>query len=140
MSVQNLTAERIPEERLAEQWYGLLHKVIAGLQAVYRKRSPELTQKLIAARLGKRPEVVSRCLSGQKNMTLRTLHDLARAMDCRLDIVVTPLSSLTPTNRNSRDINPIEIATDHNKTNAFPASSVDYYPTGVDLRKLELAE
>ncbi|MER9300465.1 helix-turn-helix domain-containing protein [Mesorhizobium sp. M0621] len=93
----HLSETRIPEERLAEQWYGLLHKVISSVQIAYRNAAKEtgLTQKVMAKRLGmNNPEVISRCISGQKNMTLRTLHNLARAMDCRLDIAITPLSSL----------------------------------------------
>ena len=90
-------AGRLDDAVLAEQWYSFIHKLISQLQHAFR--ASKLTQKSIADRLGKRPEVVSRCLAGQKNMTIRTMHDLARAMDCRLEIVVRPLSEVTPTNR-----------------------------------------
>lgn len=96
-----ITDDRIPDDVLAEQWYGLMHQVIGKVQEAYREAAKSgLNQKTIAARLGKKsPEVISRCLSGQKNMTLRTLHELARAMDCRLDVSVTPLKNIQPSNR-----------------------------------------
>ena len=99
----NIAEDRIPEEVLAEQWYSLLHQVIGKVQDAYREAAKSgLNQKAIAKRLGKKsPEVISRCLSGQKNMTLRTLHELARAMDCRLDVTVTPLSGIRPSNRSA---------------------------------------
>jgi len=91
---------RIPDEILAEQWYGFVHRLIEGMQLAYRNSGEpqELTQKKIAERLGKKPSFVSRCLSGQQNMTIRTIHDLARAMDCRLEVTFRPLKSLRPAN------------------------------------------
>jgi transcriptional regulator with XRE-family HTH domain len=88
---------RIDEATLSEQWFSFVHKLIGQIQHVFRESG--LTQKTIAKRLGKRPEVISRCLAGQQNMTIRTMHDLARAMDCRLDIVVTPLRGIRSSNR-----------------------------------------
>lgn len=98
---KKMVADRIPEEVLAEQWYGLMHQVIGKVQEAYREAAKNgLNQKIIAQRLGKKsPEVISRCLSGQKNMTLRTLHALTRAMDCRLDVSVTQLKEIRPSNR-----------------------------------------
>jgi len=97
----NSTAERIPNEVLAQQWFAFIHRAIGGLQVAFRtehKRSG-LTQKDIAQKLGKHEATVSRCLSGQQNMTLRTLHNLARAMDCRMEIKFSPLAGVQPTNR-----------------------------------------
>jgi hypothetical protein len=93
---------QIPQELLSEQWFSFVQYLIGGMQSAYReaqKRDPDLNQKVMAAKLTKKPSFISRCLSGQTNMTIRTIHDMARAMDCRLEVVWRPLSSLQPTNR-----------------------------------------
>ena len=91
---------RIEEDVLAEQWFSFMHSMIQGMQAAYRasQENGEITQKKMAERLGKNPSFVSRCLSGQQNMTARTIHDLARAMDCRLEVKFRPLKSIPPSN------------------------------------------
>ncbi len=92
---------RIPQQVLEEQWYSLLHKLIEKMQVAYRnaqRDNPSLNQKVIAARLGRKPSFVSRCLSGQQNMTIRTIHDLARGMDCRLEVSFQPLKLLPRSN------------------------------------------
>lgn len=89
-------SDRIPPEILAEQWFSFTHRLLGGLQAAFRRSG--LSQKDIAKRLDKSPAVISRCLSGQQNMTIRTMHDLARAMDHRLEVHLQPLSELRPTN------------------------------------------
>jgi hypothetical protein len=94
----SVTENRIAPEALAEQYYYLLQKLIGKLQDRFRN-TPGLTQKTIAQKTGKQEAVVSRCLAGQENMTLRTMHDLARGMDCRLDIELTPLAKIVPANR-----------------------------------------
>jgi hypothetical protein len=92
---------RIPPSILEEQWYSLLHKLIEKMQIAYRNAQNDdvpLNQKMIAARLGRKPSFVSRCLSGQQNMTIRTIHDLARGMDCRLEVSFQPLKLLPRSN------------------------------------------
>ena len=91
---------RIPDEILAEQWFGFVHHLISGMQDVYRTRRKThgLSQKVLAEKLGKKPSFISRCLSGQQNMTIRTIHDIARAMGCRLEVRFVPLESLRPAN------------------------------------------
>jgi DNA-binding phage protein len=93
-------ALRIPDEILAEQWFTFVHRLIEGMQHAYRVSQGEadLTQKQIAEKLGKKASFVSRCLSGQQNMTIRTIHDLARAMDCRLEVTFRPTRSLPRAN------------------------------------------
>jgi transcriptional regulator with XRE-family HTH domain len=88
---------RIPQSVLDEQWFGFVHKLLEQMQRSFRVA--QVNQKQIAARLGKKPSFISRCLSGQQNMTIRTIHDLARAMDCRLEFSFRPLSSLMPVNQ-----------------------------------------
>jgi hypothetical protein len=83
---------RIPDEVLAEQYYRLVHHLIGEMQARYRTAG--IPQKIMAAKLGKKPSFISRCLSGQTNMTIRTIHELVRAMDARLEIQVRALSDI----------------------------------------------
>jgi hypothetical protein len=90
---------RIPEDILAEHWFSLKQRVLDELQGAYRKVKDSVPQKTIAARLGKDPATISRCLRGDQNMTLRTMAALARGMGFRLDVSLTPLASLQTTNR-----------------------------------------
>jgi Helix-turn-helix len=99
MSATGITT-RIPKAELAEQWFSFLHGLIGSLQKTYisMSRDGTINQKIMGARLGKDAASVSRWMSGQQNMTVRTLHDLARAMDCRLEILVRPLNDVPKTN------------------------------------------
>jgi len=100
----SLNAQRIPPEILAEQWYIFLHSMIAGMQSAYRDAqfiTPELNQQVIAENIGRKASFVSRCLSGQQNMTARTIHDISRGMGYRPQISFQPLSQLIPSNRPS---------------------------------------
>lgn len=87
----------IPKEVLAEQWYSILQTTLGTLQAAFRKCG--LTKEAIAHRIGKDPAVVNRCLRGRQNMTLRTMHELARAMGFRLRIELDRLDDLPIANR-----------------------------------------
>src|SRR2546422_7983143 len=89
--------DRIPDEVLAEQYYRLIHHLIGEMQAQYQTSG--IAQKDMAARLGKKPSFISRCLSGQTNMTIRTIHELVRAMNARLEVIVRPLSDIPVKNR-----------------------------------------
>jgi hypothetical protein len=98
-----LNTQRIPPEILAEQWFGFLHSMIAGMQTAYREAqltTPGLNQQVIAQRIGKKASFVSRCLSGQQNMTSRTIHDIGRGMGYRPEILFQALASVTPANQN----------------------------------------
>lgn len=89
--------DRISEDILAEQWFSFIHGMIAKLQVAFRKSG--FSQKQVARMLGKQPAVVSRCLTGQQNMTVRTMHDIARAVGCRLEINLVPIRDLKPASR-----------------------------------------
>ena len=51
----------------------------------------EISRQELAQRLGKSKGFVSQVLSGERNMTLRTLSDIALALDCRLRLHAQPL-------------------------------------------------
>lgn len=96
--------ERISEEQLAEYWYAFMHSLLNEVTAVYRKRE-DLEQKDIAVRLGRDPASISRWMSGRQNMTVRTINNIARAMDCRLRVSLDDLETVQPANRNITEPN-----------------------------------
>ena len=75
---------RIPEEELAELWFSFRQDTLSQLQVAFRDCG--MQEKLVAERLGKDPATISRCLRGKENMTLRTMHNLARGMGYRLRV------------------------------------------------------
>lgn len=100
MTTKKKDPRRIPEDVLNEQWFSLLHSVLGNLQATFRRVG--ISQEEIGARIGMDPARVSKCLRGQQNMTLKTMHKLARGMDCRLEIALCDLKTLTPSNDRAR--------------------------------------
>lgn len=65
--------------------------------------SEDGTKKRIANRLEVDKSVVTRLLSGSSNMTLRSLSDLAWALDCTPTILLTPNVYRTSSNVNPED-------------------------------------
>lgn len=55
------------------------------------EQDPELTRKALAERLGRSKGYVTQVLSGERNMTLRTLAQFAAAFDCRAEVKLTPI-------------------------------------------------
>jgi transcriptional regulator with XRE-family HTH domain len=77
------------EELLAEDPDGLRQEelILDATEALARAlRSSGLTQSELAARLGKTKGFVSQILGGGKNLTLRTLADVAGALGCKVQI------------------------------------------------------
>ncbi|HSS50950.1 MAG TPA: helix-turn-helix transcriptional regulator [Thermoanaerobaculia bacterium] len=77
------------EELLAEDPDGLRQEelILDATETLARAlRSSGLTQSELAARLGKTKGVVSQILGGGKNLTLRTLADVAGALACKVRI------------------------------------------------------
>lgn len=81
--------ERIPDKVLDEHWAHFLKELNSVVQA--SARSAGGYQKDIAARIGKKPSFVCECIKRPHNMTLRTLHDLARGSGYRLEVSLIPL-------------------------------------------------
>ena len=88
--------QRIPDEVLAEQWFGARLLAFDKLLAAFRQTG--LEQKDIAEILGKKTSQISRWLRGYDNVTFRTLSNLARALDCRLDVEFTPQKDMVQPN------------------------------------------
>jgi len=97
---------KIPDEELGELWFAFNHSILEQLQCRAREMGAVgETQKLIAERLGRDPASINRWLRGRSNMTIRTMHDLARAMSCRLKVELQRLESLQPNNANVKPWN-----------------------------------
>ena len=73
--------EKIDPTLLDAYYMRAIHKLLSELQSAYQ--ATDMTQKDIAERLGMGEAYVSHCLRGHKNMTIRTMSKLARAMDHR---------------------------------------------------------
>jgi transcriptional regulator with XRE-family HTH domain len=95
--VTSTVIRRIPEDELAELWFGFRQHTMDKLQVAFRRHG--IPEKEIAVRLGKDPATISRCLKGRSNMTLRTMHELARGMNCRLRVELDYLPEIVPVNR-----------------------------------------
>lgn len=74
----------------------LKSKLFRDIRGLFHRLNKEkgLTQKEIARRLEIDEALVSKRLRGDANLTLNTLCDLARAMDARVDVKVTPLADV----------------------------------------------
>lgn len=76
---------------LKGQLFRALREMLSSLQ------SSGVNQATIARRLNADPARVSKRLSGKENMTLETISDLARAMECRIDVQLTHFSEMALT-------------------------------------------
>lgn len=77
------------DELLAEDPRGLQQEelILEATEALARAlQSSGITQSELAARLGKTKGFVSQILGGGKNLTLRTLADVAGALGCKVQI------------------------------------------------------
>lgn len=57
-------------------------------------KSGGFDQVILAKRLGVNKSIVSRRLRGENDMGIETLSDLARGLDCRIDVKITPLDNI----------------------------------------------
>jgi antitoxin component HigA of HigAB toxin-antitoxin module len=79
-----------PENKRLYEQERLLVDVTELLTAVMDKR--RINRAQLAQRLGKSKAFVTQVLRGRHNMTLRTLADLFGAMECRVDLQVSPMA------------------------------------------------
>ena len=81
------------EEMLLEDAQGLRQEelLIEVTEALARAlRETGITQTELSAKLGKTKGFVSQILGGGKNLTLRTLADVAGALDCKVQVELKP--------------------------------------------------
>jgi transcriptional regulator with XRE-family HTH domain len=63
-------------------------------QIFHRMKQHGVTQKTLARRIGMDEGQLSRRLRGDYDLRLETLSDLARGLECRIDVKLTPLSDV----------------------------------------------
>ena len=68
------------------------------LEAI-RGEPHKFTQKDLAVRIHADPAVVSRRLAGENDMQLETLCDMARGLECRIEVQLTPLGVIEEENQ-----------------------------------------
>jgi len=61
----------------------------------YLENTFKFSQVHLAKRLAVGKAVISRRLRGENDMRLETLSDLARGLNCRIDVVLTPFEQIT---------------------------------------------
>jgi DNA-binding XRE family transcriptional regulator len=81
-------SDRLSDDSLLEEYFTNLHGAHASMTAAFEVRTRDgLTQDRIADRLGVDKALISRRLTGEDNLTLKTLSFMATAMSCRLAII-----------------------------------------------------
>jgi transcriptional regulator with XRE-family HTH domain len=65
----------------------------------HRLKQTGFTQKDLATKLGVDEGLLSRRMRGENDMRLETFSDLARGLDCRIDVRLTPLSEVVALNK-----------------------------------------
>ena len=73
-----------------------LHQII--LDAFLKKKETGMTKAMLARRMGKQPEQVTRWLAGPGNLRLDTVSDLLLAMGCELKFDAGSIDEFTPAN------------------------------------------
>jgi transcriptional regulator with XRE-family HTH domain len=90
MSTKELTTydEMLQEDSRGLQQEELILEVTEAMALALR--SSGMTKTELAARLGKSKGFVSQILGGGKNLTLRTLADVAGALGCKVQVELNP--------------------------------------------------
>jgi transcriptional regulator with XRE-family HTH domain len=88
-------SNRIPERELLSYRAEVKGEIFRQIRQRLRLLQEEgLTQKDLADRLGMDPGLLSRRLKGEQDMRLETLSDLARGLDCRIDVSLVPVTQV----------------------------------------------
>jgi len=105
--------KRSQEERLLDQERLILHvtEVVVGLM-----HETNVSRQDLATRLGKSKGFVSQLLSGERNMTLRTLADLGHALGYRFALRPVPASARLPVPRAALEAGRAAFATEYERT------------------------
>jgi transcriptional regulator with XRE-family HTH domain len=85
----------IPYEEKARYWAETVYSTAAALVAAYaRAEKRGINQEVIADRLEKDKAQISRWLSGERNMTIKSISEMALAMECDLRIELKDIENL----------------------------------------------
>ena len=108
-------------------WAESIYNAAAALVDAYARAAQRgINQEVIAERLGKDSSQISRWLSGEKNMTVKSLSEMALAMDSALEFKLVELQSLSlpnyhftlppTTDTSSRQTGEIKLSNDNRKS------------------------
>jgi transcriptional regulator with XRE-family HTH domain len=90
---QEIDLSPISAADLDDHWFTLLLRVWRDVREAVK--STGIEQQILAGRIGMNPGQFSGYLTGKRgNITLRTLHNIARAAGYRLKVSLEPLASL----------------------------------------------
>ena len=74
------------------------NEIFRQIRAMFHRL--QITQKELAAKLSMDEASLSRRLRGANDMRLESFSDLARGLDCRIDVRLTPLKDVVAINKN----------------------------------------
>jgi transcriptional regulator with XRE-family HTH domain len=122
---QDAPVGRIPERELAVYRAEVKGEIFRDIrQVLHEKKKDGFTQKQLAQRLGIDEGLLSRRLKGENDLQLETLADLARGLDCKLEVQVVSLSHPKFASRAARTEDAVRRAATLVK-NPPPATAVD---------------
>lgn len=85
----------IPYEERSRYWAEMIYRTAAALVDAYaRAEKRDINQEVIADRLERDKSQISRWLSGESNMTVKSLSEMALAMECDLQIEFVDFQAL----------------------------------------------
>ena len=129
MTDQDAPVGRIPERELAAYRAEVKGEIFRDIRHVlHEKKQAGFTQKQLAQRLGIDEGLLSRRLKGENDLQLETLADLARGLDCKLEVQVVSLSHPKFANKAPRTADAVRRAT---KLVKHPRSA-----TAVDVNRM----
>lgn len=91
-------------------------------QILARLKEGGFTQKDLATKISMNEGQLSRRLRGDYDLQLETLSDLARGLDCRIDVKLTPLKEVRAVQSDLHPVSNNEIDSAVRKINPAPAS------------------
>lgn len=89
----------IPQKERARYWAETIYRTAAALVDAYaRAEKRGVNQEVIADRIGRDKAQISRWLTGERNMTIKSISEMALAMDCDLQIKLVDIGSIPAPN------------------------------------------
>src|SRR5690348_14956152 len=92
-----MNSDRIPKHELADYAADVKSQLLRQIRRRFKllHERDEFTQSDLAARLGVNKAVICRRLQGENDMRVETMAEMARGLDCRVDVTLTPIGQVT---------------------------------------------
>jgi transcriptional regulator with XRE-family HTH domain len=90
----------IPYDERCAFWAEKVYAVTSAMVAAYARalKDKNINQDVLSGRLGRNKAQISRWLGGQKNITVRTLSEMALALECDLRFEFIPIDQIPAAN------------------------------------------